>query len=117
MTGQMTIFDFIARPDDPVVNAIKNMRPYWTSSRDTIMEAYKNGKNFAKVVKHEYCPYGYVGHFGGDFEKKGVFTLEGWQMRNNKITFIYDPHRVEDMTWTKFAEHIADLIRKGEYKV
>lgn len=115
MTEQMSIFDFIPRPDDPIRNAIKNMTPYWTTSRETIMDAYKGGKSLVKAVKNEYNPHGYVGHFGGNFGKKGVFTLTGWEMRYGRITFIYDPYRIESMTWPEFAEHIADLIRTGEF--
>lgn len=115
MMEQMTIFDFIAPPDDPIMNAIKHMRPYWTSSRQTIVEAYKTGKRFVETVKHEYSPYGYSGHYGGDFGKKGVFTLIGWTMKTNKIIFEYEPNMIETMAWDKFAEHIAELIRKGEF--
>ena len=115
MNGQMSIFDFIPRTDDPIRNAIKRMRPYWTSSRQTIMDAYRTGKDFAKAVKNEYCPYGFSGHYGGDFGKNGVFTLTGWEMRNSKIVFEYDPRRIEVMTWADFAEHIADLIRTNEF--
>lgn len=115
MTEQMTIFDFLPRPDDPIRNAIKHMQPYWTSSRQTIIEAYGSGKNFVKTVKHEYCPYGYAGHYGGDFGKKGVFTLTGWELTATKIIFGFDPYRIETMTWRTFADHIADLIRTGEF--
>lgn len=115
MLGQMTIFDFLSDPDDPIRNAIKHMRPYWTSSKEAIVKAYKDNKAFLKTVKNEYCPYGYCGHFGGDFGKKGVFTLTGWEIRNGRIKFIYDPYRIEGMTWTEFANCIADLIRTGEF--
>ena len=113
--GQMSIFDFIECPDDPIRNAIKHMRPYWTSSRQTIIDAYRSGKNFIETVKHEFSPYGFAGHYGGDFGKRGVFTLIGWTLETNKVIFEYDPRMVETMTWTKFADHIADLIRKGEF--
>lgn len=113
--GQMNIFDFIQRPDDPIRNAIKHMSPYWTSSRKDIVNAYYSGKGFVEAVKHEYCPYGFAGHYGGDFGKRGVFTLIGWTLKPNKIVFEYDPYRVESITWKEFADHIADLIRKGEF--
>ena len=113
--GQMSIFDFIERPDDPIRNAIRHMRPYWTNSRQTIIDAYRSGKNFIKTVKHEFCPYGFSGHYGGDFGKRGVFTLIGWTLETNKVIFEYDPRMVETMTWKEFADHIADLIRKGEF--
>ena len=115
MTGQMTIFDFMPRPDDPIRNAIKAMRPYWINSKQTIVDAYRTGKDLTKVCKHEYNPYDGAGHYGGDFGKKGVFTLIGWDLRDRRITFIYDPYKVEDMTWTEFAHHIEELIRTGEF--
>ena len=115
MEGQTTIFDFMPRPDDPILNAIKHMTPYWTDSRQTIIDAYYSGKDFAKVVKHEYCPYGYSGHYGGDFGKKGVFVLTGWTMNNGRITFEYIPFKKESITWAKFADYIAELIRKDEF--
>ena len=115
MPGQMNIFDFIPRPEDPVRNAIKHMRPYWTSSRKTILDAYFSGKRFVETVKHEFCPYGCSGFYGGDFGKKGVFTLIGWSMETKEIVFQYKPRMVETMTWNRFAEHIAELIRKGEF--
>lgn len=111
----MTIFDFISRPDDPIRNAIKHMSPYWTSSRQTIIDAYHSGRDFAKVVKHEYSPYGYAGHYGGDFGKKGVFTLTGWNLKDRKVLFEYVPYKVETITWREFADYIADLIRTDEY--
>ena len=91
------------------------MTPYWTSSRQKIIDAYNSGKDFAKAVKHEYNPYGGAGHHGGDFGKKGVFTLIGWELKNNKILFEYDPYKIESITWTEFANHIAELIRKDEF--
>ena len=115
MLGQMTIFDFLSDPGDPIRNAIKHMRPYWTSSKEAIVEAYKGNKAFLNTVKHEYCPYGYSGHFGGDFGKRGVFTLTGWEIRNGRIKFIYSPYRIEAITWTEFANYIAELIRTGEF--
>lgn len=115
MTGQMTIFDFIPRPDDPIRNAILAMSPYWTTSRQKIIDAYCNGKDLTKVCKEEYCPYEFSGHYGGDFGKKGVFTLIGWDMRTKGIKFIYDPYMVETMTWAEFGKRIADLIRTGDY--
>lgn len=115
MTGQMSIFDFLPRQDDPIRNAIKRMRPYWTSSRQRIIDAYYSGNNFVETVKREYSPYGHAGHYGGDFGKKGVFTLTGWELKANRITFQYDPYRIETITWADFAEHIADLIRTKEF--
>lgn len=112
---QMTIFDFLPRPDDPIRNAIKQMHPYWTSSRQTIIDAYREGKRFVETVKHEYCPYGLAGHYGGNHGKKGVFTLIGWDLTTTKIIFKFDPYRVETMTWREFADYIADLIRTGEF--
>lgn len=115
MNGQMSIFDFIPLQDDPIRNAIKHMSPYWTSSKQTIIEAYYTGKNFVETVKHEYSPYGHAGHYGGDFGKKGVFTLTGWELKANGIIFQYDPYRVEKITWADFARHVANLIRTKEF--
>ena len=112
---QMTIFDFLVDPGDPIRNAIKHMTPYWTSSKQTILDAYYSGRNFARTVKHEYSPYGHACHYGGDFGKKGIFTLHGWELKNNKVIFLFDPFKVESMTWEAFAEQIADLIQSGEF--
>lgn len=115
MTGQMTIFDYLKPPDDPVRNLVKRIRPYWTTSRQTILNAYQSGRDLEKVVKHEYNPYGGSGGYGMDFGKKGVFKLIGYDMRGSGIILTYDPYKVETMTWIEFGRMIEDLIRTGEF--
>lgn len=116
MEYQMTIFDFLTDEQDAITNAVKHMTPYWVDSRKRIIEHYsKTGKLPVGVVKDEYCPNGFAGHYGGDFGKKGVFTLVGWDMKPTKIIFEYDPYMVEQMTWAELADIICQLIRRGEY--
>ena len=103
-----------ARFGDAVRNAIRSMSPYWTSSREKIIDAYGT-RRFTEVVKHEYCPYGASGSYGHDYGKKGVFTLTGWDMRTRGIEFHYEPMMIQTMTWNEFAWFIGEFIRNGEY--
>lgn len=111
---QLEMFKPQSKRCEAVRNAIRHMSPYWITSRRNIMDAYGT-PGFVETIQQNYCPYGGSGFYGGDLGKKGVFTLTGWDMRSDGITFLYEPTMVETMTWKEFAENIGELIRDGEY--
>lgn len=84
--------------------------PYWTTSAERIIEAVRSGKNAQKVIKEEYCPYGYAGHYGFHEE------YDGYTMKPGKIWIIKDgKFEAFSITWADFANEIIDMVKNGEY--
>lgn len=118
MNNQMNIFDLLY-PDriNPIAEVAKIARPYWTDSKEKINRFQDSDiKILAKVVRHQYCPYGAAGHYGMG---KGQNTLQGYDMRSDLIYVEwYDEsnelHR-RAYSWEDFAREIADLIWSGQY--
>lgn len=118
MNGQMTIFDLLY-PDriNPIAEVAKMARPYWKDSREKIMRYQDiDIKAFAKVVRHQYCPYGCAGHYGGNHTPN---SMQGYDMRSDVIkTWFYDSEGKQQervYSWEDFAREIADLIRINQY--
>lgn len=118
---QMTLYDLLYPTRiNPIVEVAKNAGPYWTTSRQKLIDLCNTDpdiKLFAKAVKEEYCPHGFAGHYGGDHSPN---TMQGYEMRIDKITtWFYDPEgeRQERIySWEDFAREIADLIWSGQYE-
>ena len=120
MDGQMRLFDWLY-PDqlNPLREVAKNAGPYWTTSRQKLIDLCNTDPDidiFAKAVKEEYCPYGLSGHYGGDGKPN---TMEGWDMTSGKImTYFWDAEGLRKerrYSWKDFAIEISDLIWANEY--
>ena len=118
---QMTLYDLLypARIN-PIVEVAKSAAPYWTTSRQKLIDLCNTDpdiKLFAKAVKEEYCPHGFAGYYGGDHSPN---SMQGYEMRIDKITtWFYDSEgeRQERIySWEDFAREIADLIWSGQYE-
>lgn len=117
---QMTIFD-ILYPEriNPVCEVAKMSRPYWTTSRQKLINLCNRDpdiKTFAAAVKHEYSPYGFAGHYGGNDKPN---TMIGYTMRTNLIEMEYVDATGKKIravcSWEDFAREVADMIWSGEY--
>lgn len=120
MIQQLNLFDQIDAKFDPLHEMATRARLYWTTSAKTLVDLCNEDpdiERWTKAVKNEYCPYGYVGHFGAD---NGPGTLIGWELRTKNVTIKYiDKYgTVQNMvaTWKDFAREIADLIWSGEFQ-
>ena len=119
MDGQMSIFDFIEH-FDPLRAVAENASPYWTSSRQKLIDLCNTDPDintWAKAVKHEYCPYGCAGHYRDDGKPN---TLRSYDMRTNLITVCYYDSRGNKQkrcfSWADFAREIADMIWCDNYR-
>ena len=121
MSGQMSIFD-ILYPEriNPISEVAKHSGPMWVTSRQALIELCNTDpdiKTFAQAVRHHYCPYGAVGHWGGDGKPN---TMRGCDMRTDSIkTEYYDAegkYQERMYSWEDFAREIMDLIWSGEYE-
>lgn len=89
-------------------------RGYWTTSMGLIIKAVNDGctiDELTKIVKEEYCPYGYAGHYGfGD-------EYNGYDLTPGKI-WIHTKKQMREfsISWRDLAEEIADMVETGEYK-
>lgn len=117
---QITIYD-ILYPEriDPVKEVAKMADPYWTASRQKLIDLCNTDpdiEDFAAAVKHEYSPYGFAGHYGGDDKPN---TIRGYNLLSGNIRILYFDNAGELMkaacSWKDFARKIADMIRAGEY--
>lgn len=124
MTGQMSIFD-VLYPNriDPLTETAKRAGVYWTHSEDMIRKYQKalvtgriSIKEFARAVRHHYCPYGFAGFYGGDDNPN---TMRAWEMRPKNIKTIHidsDGKKQERIySWEDFAREIDLLIDTGKY--
>lgn len=120
MSAQMSIFD-ILYPDriDPIAEVAKMATPMWTRSRDSIIKCHDklDLKHFAAAVRHEYCPYGCAGHYGGEHTPN---TMIGYDMRTPDISVeYYDEHGDRQriiISWEDFAREIRHMIETGNYR-
>lgn len=118
--SQMTIFDIIYPEKlNPIREVAKRSGAYWKSSREKLIEYCNKDpdiRDWAKAVRHEYCPYDCSGHYGGDGTPN---TLQSWDMRPDLIKVIYYDETGQTQTrmysWEDFAREIADLIWSHEY--
>lgn len=117
---QMTIFD-VLYPEriDPVKEVAKMADPYWTTSRQKLIDLCNTDpdiEDFAAAVKHEYSPYGFAGHYGGDDKPN---TMIGYTMRTNLIEMEYIDNAGKKIrtvcSWEDFTREVADMIWSGEY--
>ena len=110
-SGQF-VFDFFPERADPLEEVARKASPYWKTSRKKIIELADAGADIdtlTREIKHEYCPYGYSGHYGGD----GL--LLGYNMTPSRITVIYQDHTEEQFTFREFSKTIKTMIHRGEY--
>lgn len=115
MEHQMSLFEITDY--DPVRGVAFMSTPYWTTSREKIAKAVDEEiKSFTKTVKEEYCPYGFVGHYGAANECPAV---EEYEMKAAGINITYlDAEGYRQVTkckWRDFARAIAELIAEGIY--
>lgn len=119
MSGQMNIFELLY-PDriNPIAEVAKIAQPYWKDSREKIKRFQDSDiKILAKVVRHQYCPYGASGHYGCGGDPN---TLSGYDMRSDVIYVEWLNEEKERnrraYSWEDFAREIADLIWSGNYE-
>lgn len=120
MEGQISLFD-ILEPDrfDPMKAPVSMASPYWTTSRQTIIEEVNKGAGtdaMAEVVKEEYCPYGYSGGYRNDYIPN---TIDEWTFKTNKIhvewTDAAGQQQKQDFSYKDFARAVIDLVLEGRY--
>ncbi len=112
--GQMSIFDYLPRPFDPVHFVAMTASVYWEDSKTRLI-SYCNTdpdiETWSEVVRHEYCPYGGSGFYGGSGEPN---TVRGWDMRSDNISIeFFDAAGVKQkklIGWEEFAREVADII-------
>ena len=115
MPGQLSLFH-----KEPEISAARyvafNSSPYWTTSWDAIKAVQDEDiKTITRVVKNEFCPYGYAGHYGSE----GRYV--GYDMKPRRIRVYLAPASDDDysggeekVTWEDFAREVIDLIWSGE---
>lgn len=122
MEGQISLFD-ILEPNrfDPMKALVSMASPYWTTSRQTIIEEVNNGAGtdaMAEVVKKEYCPYGYSGSYRHDYIPN---TIDEWTFKTNKIhvewTDAAGQQQKQDFSYKDFARVVVEAILAGTYEV
>lgn len=113
MTGQMNIYDLLY-PDriNPIREVAKMASPYWKNAGEKIRAFVDSDiKDLAKVVRHQYCPYGAAGHYGMG---KGANTLNGYDMRSDLIwvDWIDEENKKQRSaySWEDFTREVVDLI-------
>ena len=121
MNIQLSLFDFPGvERFDPIRAVAKMASPYWMDSKRKLKELYKKNPTEAEwttAVKKEYCPYGFVGHYGA---ARSFPDVEDYDMRAGKILIeYYDEQgwrRTKKATWSEFAHEIGVMIAFGELK-
>ena len=121
MTGQMTIYDILYPGRiNPIREVAKHASVYWTDSREkiaTLVNTDPDIKELAAAVKHEYSPYGFAGHYGGDHSPNSML---GWTLKANHIETEYfdtdGSKKTRIYSWEDFAREIADLCWSHEYE-
>lgn len=106
---QLSLFD---DPETPERFVARISHPYWKGSAKMIAEAVRSGctlNELTEIVKHEYCPYGFAGHYG--FHDQ----YDGYDMTPGNIT-IHKKDGDSRITWRSFAKVIAEMVESGEYK-
>lgn len=84
----------------------------WTTSKKKIIQAVEDEldiKAFTRIVRHEYCPYGYSGAFGCS----GDYT--GYQMTPKHIEIELADKTKRIISWEDFAREIYFAYLEGEY--
>lgn len=115
MTGQMSIYDLLyPQRINPIREVAKHSSPYWKDSKRKIiafLDSDPDIKPLAALIKQEYSPYGFAGHYGGDDSPNSML---GWTLKTNHIeTEYYDmdgSRKTRNYSWEDFARKIADLI-------
>lgn len=121
MYNQISLFDLPGvERFDPVRSVAKMASPYWTNSIRRLKELYKKNPTedrWTTAVKIEYCPYGFVGHYGAS---RGFPDVESYDMRAGKIFILYYNEqgqlRSKKATWSEFAHEIGVMIANGVLK-
>ena len=117
ISGQLSLFSLMepSKPSAARYVALTSS-PYWTTSWDRIKAVQDNNiREITRVVKKEFCPYEYAGHYGSD----GDYI--GYVMRMKAITVMLAPAKDGQYSggdvkvkWEDFAREVIDLIWKGE---
>lgn len=122
MEGQISLFD-ILEPNrfDPMKALASMASPYWTTSRQTIIDEVNKGAStdaMAEVVKEEYCPYGYSGRYRHDYIPN---TIDEWTFKTNKIhvewTDAAGQQQKQDFSYKDFTKAVVEAILAGTYEV
>ena len=121
MYNQLSLFDLPGvERFDPVRAVAKMASPYWTDSIRRLKELNKKNPTedrWTTAVKKEYCPYGFVGHYGAS---RGFPDVEAYEMRAGKILIEYydeeGQRHSKKATWSEFAHEIGVMIANGALK-
>lgn len=114
MTGQMTIFDYLPRPFDPVRCVAMAAGAHWTDGKDQLIKFCNTDPDiepWTQMVRHQYCPYGACGYYGGGGDP---CSIKGWEMRTDHISVEFidasGTKQTQTIGWDEFAREIADII-------
>lgn len=121
IAGQMSIFDMMfPEKVNPLLEVAKRASPYWSTSRQKIIDAVKHDNDIntlMRIVRNEYCPYEAAGGYGRSRNRRN--ELEGWDFSRGKVkTYHYDHNgKYTELrwSWADFTREIVDLIYSGEY--
>lgn len=102
---------------DPLAELVTVAGAYWTTSRKRIREAIRQNtdtETLAEIVRDEYCPYGFAGHYGAERQLPGLCEWEFWAQR---ITYKYldadGNQQSGKCNWKQFADAIRRHIWNG----
>ena len=119
MDGQISLFDFL-NPErfDPLKALVKRGSVYWTHSRQLIIDSVdKDINEFTRIVKHEYCPYGYAGAY---IHNRTPNKIDEFTFRDDRIDIEWTDeggiYRKGKFTYKAFARAVKEAIIAGTYK-
>lgn len=109
MEYQLRLFERETTPERWLVGRAS---VYWTTSRQKIIQGIEGEldiKTFAKIVRNEYCPYGFNGASGcsGDYI--------GYSMTSKQIEIELKDRTTRIISWEDFAREIYFAYLEGEY--
>lgn len=112
MDYQISLFDVVTETT-PERWLVGRASVNWTTSKQKIIQAVEDElsiKAFAKIVRHEYCPYGYCGAYGCS----GAYI--GYTMTAKHIEIELADKTKRIISWEDFAREIYFAYFEGEYE-
>lgn len=112
MDYQLSLFDAVTKVT-PARWLVGRASVLWTTSKQKIIQGIEDEldiKTFAKIVRGEYCPYGYSGAFGCS----GDYT--GYSMTSKQIEIELKDRTTRIISWEDFAREIYFAYLEGEYE-
>lgn len=112
MDYQISLFD-VETKTSPERWLVGRAHVNWTTSKQKIIQGIEDEldiKTFAKIVRREYCPYGFNGAYGCS----GDYT--GYTMTTKHIEIELADKTKRIISWEDFAREIYFAYLEGEYE-